>query len=418
MKTILSILLLGFIAAQVDAADVHYNLTVGEMGTTTMHDGQKFPIWGFRLDGGMMSPYKVPGPVLRAKEGDHVFLHFNNTSNMAHTIHPHGLDVSQAMDGVPHTSREIPAMGTYIYDFIAPHAGTYAYHCHVQTVRHFQMGMYGAVVIDPANGSRNVWTDGPAYDLERIWVTGEYVTAWHNLPDNDNIVYPFNEYDPNYFIVNGMSATQTLTDPTSTATLKAGQRLVVRVVNMGYLAHRFRWNGLPVTVVSSDGRPLPTTMQQVVTEWTVYPGERYDFIIAPIVANNYSVEIEYLSPYNGVKQGAATVPITITESPLGVEDEHQADAPFRLDQNYPNPFRTPTQIAYQLAQAGRAQLRIYDVTGRLIRNLADSPKESGNYIAEWDGLNDSGHAAASGVYFYELTVDSRVRVIRQMTLLK
>lgn len=414
MRRIIYLALIG-IAAQANAADVRYNLTVGEMSSTTMHDGRTFPIWGFRIGGGMMSPYKVPGPLLRAKEGDHVFLNFSNTAHMAHTIHPHGLDVPQVTDGVPHTSFEVPAMGTHTYDFIAPHAGTYAYHCHVQTVRHLQMGMYGAVVIDPADGSKALWTGGPAYDLERIWVTGEYVVAWHQLPHDDNPGYPFHEYNPDYFIVNGKSGGQILTDTTSAATVRAGQRLAVRAINMGYLPHRLRWNGLPVTVHASDGRPLPDAMRQTVTEWTLYPGERYDFIIAPETVGDYAVEIEYLSPYSGEVVGAATVPITVIERSLGVEGETAA---FRLDQNYPNPFSTPTQIAYQLERAGRVQLRIYDAAGRLIRTLADELQSGGEHRIVWEGLTDRGQRAAAGTYLYELSIDGQAKSARTMILLK
>ena len=108
-----------------NADDVHYNVSVGMNGLVRMHDGNTFPIWGFKEGGGMsmMSRYSVPGPTFRAKEGDHVFLHFWNTSMLPHTIHPHGLDARQDVDGVPQTSFEIPMMGSFTYDFIALHAG-------------------------------------------------------------------------------------------------------------------------------------------------------------------------------------------------------------------------------------------------------------------------------------------------------
>jgi FtsP/CotA-like multicopper oxidase with cupredoxin domain len=88
------------------------------------------------------------------------------------------------------------------------------------------------------------------------------------------------------------------------------QTLLLRLVNIGgYLPHRFLFNGLPATVVSSDGRPLP--VQEMVEELTVYPGERYDVIIEPETAGNYQVEIEYLSIYDESVQGTASVPISV-----------------------------------------------------------------------------------------------------------
>jgi hypothetical protein len=60
----------------VHAKDVHYYLTAGMNGIVRMHDGKTFPVWGFQEDGHPMWSISVPGPTIRAREGDHVFLHF------------------------------------------------------------------------------------------------------------------------------------------------------------------------------------------------------------------------------------------------------------------------------------------------------------------------------------------------------
>ncbi len=192
MKNALPIL---FLSAFSFAADVHVNITVGMSSDTMMHDGTTLRIWGFREDGSASSPYWVPGPTIRCKEGDHLFIHFANTSGLEHTIHAHGMDVPQAVDGVPETSATVPPFGEFIYDFIVPHAGTYAYHCHVHTVLHLQMGMYGSVIVDPISGANTVWEGGPAFDRERLWVTGEYDSYWHWLAANGGhpTNFPFHE---------------------------------------------------------------------------------------------------------------------------------------------------------------------------------------------------------------------------------
>ena len=80
-----------------------------------------------------------------------------------------------------------------------------------------------------------------------------------------------------------------------------------------------------------------------------------------------------------------------------------------LLQNYPNPFNPDTWIPYTLAEDTNVVICIYCSSGRLVRTLDLGYKSAGVYItrersAYWDGRNDSGEAAASGVYFYTLQV--------------
>ena len=72
----------------------------------------------------------IPGPTLRATEGDRVVIHFINKTPMPHTVHLHG-DHPSAEDGV---FEIVPPNGTYTYDFIATPAGALMYHCHVSPV--------------------------------------------------------------------------------------------------------------------------------------------------------------------------------------------------------------------------------------------------------------------------------------------
>jgi flagellar hook assembly protein FlgD len=88
--------------------------------------------------------------------------------------------------------------------------------------------------------------------------------------------------------------------------------------------------------------------------------------------------------------------------------------PSHLFQNYPNPFSPETQIAFDLPSAGRAEIRIYDAKGRLIRMLIDEKRPAGLNSVSWDGRDGTGRAVATGVYFYSLTapgVDENRRMI-------
>ena len=71
--------------------------------------------------------------------------------------------------------------------------------------------------------------------------------------------------------------------------------------------------------------------------------------------------------------------------------------------NHPNPFNPVTSIAYSVPEDGPVALRIYDVAGRLVRNLVDDgAMTAGEFHATWNGVDDSGHAVAGGVYFARL----------------
>lgn len=81
-----------------------------------------------------------------------------------------------------------------------------------------------------------------------------------------------------------------------------------------------------------------------------------------------------------------------------------AEAPrvFLLGQNHPNPFRTGTAIHFELAHAGRVDLRVFDVNGRTLRTLVDKELGAGTHDVEWRGESDQGARVPPGVYFYRL----------------
>lgn len=100
--------------------------------------GVEIPMWTYNGS--------VPGPTIRATEGDYIKIKFKNNGSMPHTIHLHGIHPS-TMDGVLET---IPPGGSYVYEFTAELPGLYLYHCHQDHVKeHINQGMYGAFIIDP-----------------------------------------------------------------------------------------------------------------------------------------------------------------------------------------------------------------------------------------------------------------------------
>jgi hypothetical protein len=89
----------------------------------------------------------------------------------------------------------------------------------------------------------------------------------------------------------------------------------------------------------------------------------------------------------------------------------------RLDQNRPNPFNPSTEIQYRIGNEAHVNLKIFDVTGRLIRTLVDQPQEAGIYRVMWGGREGGGRLVSTGVYFYRLTA-GKFSQTRRMVLLK
>ena len=93
----------------------------------------------------------------------------------------------------------------------------------------------------------------------------------------------------------------------------------------------------------------------------------------------------------------------------GAEEENGEATPsaFKVYQNYPNPFNPETTIRYELSEAGRVSVRIYDITGREIRELFNGRQEAGAYELTWDARSDAGGIISSGVYIYAVTANGR-----------
>ena len=118
--------------------------------------------------------------------------------------------------------------------------------------------------------------------------------------------------------------------------------------------------------------------------------------------------------------GARTMHGPISATPhVKTQEIEQRAVPdcYDLAVNFPNPFNPQTTIAYQLPEAASVQLTIYNAAGQVVRTLMDERKEAGFYRALWDGADEAGRQAASGVYFYKLEAGDFMKV-RRMVLVR
>jgi FtsP/CotA-like multicopper oxidase with cupredoxin domain len=108
-----------------------------------------------------------PGPVIRVKQGSHIFLNVVNHTDAPTTLHPHGLRLDYHFDGVPNYTQKPIAPGdsfTYRLDF--PDPGMYWYHPHVRSDYQADMGLYGAFIVTPTDTA--YW--GPPADREEVLI--------------------------------------------------------------------------------------------------------------------------------------------------------------------------------------------------------------------------------------------------------
>jgi FtsP/CotA-like multicopper oxidase with cupredoxin domain len=209
---------------------------------------------------------QVPGPTLRFKQGDRVRINVTNHLPESTTVHWHGLILPNVMDGPANVTQDpIKNGGTYRYEFTAVQSGTYFYHSHDHVDRQQALGLYGALLIEPAVADPSLAADHE-YTLQlQEWLMREGLT-YPAMPMEGGM--------PNYFTINGRAFPST-----DTIHMKVGETVKVRFVgsNSGFI-HPMHIHGGPFQVVARDGETLAPAQRFLADTINVGPGQRYDVI--------------------------------------------------------------------------------------------------------------------------------------------
>lgn len=113
-----------------------------------------------------------------------------------------------------------------------------------------------------------------------------------------------------------------------------------------------------------------------------------------------------------------TFVLDIIENPSGIDDENSfVPGEFVVFQNYPNPFNAVTEIKYVLPFDSFVKIEVFDILGREIATLIDEYQSAGYKSVIWNGLNNKGYEASSGVYLYRFSAVGKT-LIKQMVLIK
>jgi FtsP/CotA-like multicopper oxidase with cupredoxin domain len=211
---------------------------------------------------------QVPGPRLRVTEGDRVRINVTNNLPEATSVHWHGVILPNRMDGAAEvTQKPIEPGETFTYEFTAGQAGTYFYHSHKEPDRQQGLGMYGALIVDPKDPSRDA-----AYDYDK-----EVVIQLQEWLERDGYTYPAMIMEgalPNYFTINGKTYPET-----ETINMEVGERLRIRFIGSNNnFVHPMHVHGGPFEIVETDGNVVPEGARILKDTVNVGPGERYDVI--------------------------------------------------------------------------------------------------------------------------------------------
>jgi FtsP/CotA-like multicopper oxidase with cupredoxin domain len=248
----------------------------------------------------------------------------------SHTVHWHGFrNAISLFDGVPEVSIAVPLNRTFPY-FYSPHQeGTYMYHCHFEDAEHVQMGMNGIVYVRPSqNGGADslpgkyAYNDGDgstAYNREFALMLNEIDTRPHDGSEGVQ-EFVWTNYKPNYWIMNGRSYPDTIkpnkgepgADPvldsqpiSSLIQAKAGEKVLLRLANLGYQQHAMQLPGIRMKVVGEDATLLRgrdgTDLTYMTNTIYIGPGEARDVIFtAPAFdpAPSAIAGVDGVGPYN------------------------------------------------------------------------------------------------------------------------
>jgi FtsP/CotA-like multicopper oxidase with cupredoxin domain len=144
----------------------------------------------------------VPGPMIRVTEGEHVRIIVKNELDDPTTIHWHGIEVPNNMDGVPEVTQDPIQPGeTFTYEFIAKPAGTFMYHSHFEGDLQVSAGLYAPFIIEPKESASRP-------DVDKTLMISE----WLVKDGHTYAAMPMSGMEPNYFTLNGKAypATETI----------------------------------------------------------------------------------------------------------------------------------------------------------------------------------------------------------------
>jgi hypothetical protein len=193
--------------------------------------GRVIDLWGYNGS--------APGPTIQVNQGDRVRIVFDNHLPEPSSIHWHGFEIPEAMDGVPGIGQKpVAPGGRFIYEFTLHQEGTYFYHSHMAMQE--MLGMLGAFIMHP----KQAYT--PAVASDHVILLQEYAVLPNNtVPNTMNMEY-------NWLTFNGKVG------PAATPiVVRQGDRVRIRLINLGMDHHPIHLHGFTFWVTANEGARSP-----------------------------------------------------------------------------------------------------------------------------------------------------------------
>jgi manganese oxidase len=193
--------------------------------------GRVVDLWGYNGT--------APGPTIQVTKGDRVRIILDNHLPEATSMHWHGFEVPNDMDGAPGSSQDpIPPGGRFVYEFTLNQEGTYFYHSHMAMQE--MMGMIGAFIMHPKEAYK------PRVDKDFAITLQEYAILPNiSVPNSMNMEF-------NWLTFNGKAG-----PATTPLIVRQGERVRIRLINLGMDHHPIHLHGHQFVVTGSEGGRQP-----------------------------------------------------------------------------------------------------------------------------------------------------------------
>ncbi len=193
--------------------------------------GRIVDLWGYNG--------RAPGPTIQVMKGDRVRIIVDNHLPEATSMHWHGFEIPNDMDGAPGSSQDpIAPGGRFVYEFTLNQEGSYFYHSHMAMQE--MMGMIGAFIMHPKESYK------PRVDKDFVIIMQEYAILPNiNVPNSMNMEF-------NWLTFNGKSG-----PATTPLIVRHGERVRIRLINLGMDHHPIHLHGHQFVVTGTEGGRQP-----------------------------------------------------------------------------------------------------------------------------------------------------------------
>lgn len=247
---------------------------------------------------------RMPAPTIRVAVGNNVKLTLENSHHIPHSIHLHGVDHTYEVrgvgnDGVPGIDQIAVAPGkSKTYEFSPRVAGTFMYHCHVQTHAHFMMGLVGLLIVEPKLPNNPLQTLNPGagfvrypsknitakYNRQYDLLYSDVESEMHDMArmSNDPRViseklhqgYRPSEHRPDIFMLNGKAFPYTLRE--SMIIVKPNENIKLHILNAGSGVRAVHPHGHMFKITQRNGGELSEPAQRFEDIAILATGERVE----------------------------------------------------------------------------------------------------------------------------------------------